>query len=289
MENSIPAYPESQVSVLKQQTPFPPFLRWAGGKRWLVHDILEMIGDVPIRTYYEPFLGGGSVFFGIQPEGKAVLSDLNTDLITVYRQIRDNPNRIADLLMRYKNTPECYYSARANKPTNDDEISAWFIFLNHTSYNGIFRVNLKGEYNVPYGKRKYVHMPDRDFLTRASHILQGVELYDRSFEISLKTVSEGDLVFLDPPYTVAHNNNGFVKYNQHLFSFNDQQRLAKSIERIIEKRAKFILTNAAHTSIDELFSPLGRRIEVSRRNAVGGLKANRGKTTEYLFTNLGEK
>jgi DNA adenine methylase len=279
----------SAATDVEKATPLPPFLRWAGGKRWLVPDVLKLLGPTPVEGYHEPFLGGGSVFFALASVGKVHLSDLNTDLITVYRRVRDNPTGVADLLGSYENTSECYYAARAAAPTTDDELAARFIFLNHTSFNGIFRVNLKGEYNVPYGRREHLNMPDEIWLQKASARLQGVDLHGRSFELSLGDVGEGDLVFMDPPYTVAHNNNGFVKYNQHLFSFEDQKLLAKSIQEISDKGAKFILTNAAHSSIDELFSPLGRKIKVSRKNSIGGLKAGRGRVEEYLFTNIGEK
>jgi DNA adenine methylase len=217
------------------------------------------------------------------------LSDLNTDLITVYRRVRDNPLGVADLLAQYENTSDCYYTARAAKPTTDDDLAARFIYLNHTSYNGIYRVNLKGEYNVPYGNRTNTRIPDRAWLEKVSERLQGAELHGRSFEISLGDVKGGDLVFLDPPYTVAHNNNGFVKYNQHLFSFEDQKLLARSIKEISERGANFILTNAAHKSIDELFSPLGRKMTVARRNVIGGVNASRGRADEFVFTNIGAK
>lgn len=270
-------------------TPLAPFLRWAGGKRWLVPDVLKLLGETPVERYHEPFLGGGSVFFALGSIGQVYLSDLNTDLITVYRRVRDNPTGVAELLDGYENTSECYYAARAATPTTDDELAARFIFLNHTSFNGIFRVNLKGEYNVPYGKREHLNMPDETWLQKASARLQGAQLHGRSFELSLGDVDDGDLVFMDPPYTVAHNNNGFVKYNQHLFSFEDQKLLARSIKEIADRGARFILTNAAHSSIDELFSPLGRKIKVSRKNSIGGLKAGRGRVDEYVFTNIGDK
>lgn len=275
--------------AIDSSTRITPFLRWAGGKRWLVPDVLKLLGESEVNNYHEPFLGGGAIFFALAPKGQVYLSDLNLDLITVYKQVRDKPARVAELLGNYENTSDCYYEVRAATPVNDEELAARFIFLNHTSFNGIFRVNLRGEYNVPYGNRQHLNMPDQEWLEHASAKLQGVELHGRSFEVSLGHVQKGDLVFLDPPYTVAHNNNGFIKYNQHLFSFEDQKLLAKTIKEIADRGAHFILTNAAHKSIDELFSPLGRKIKVARRNSVGGLKAGRGRVDEYVFTNLGNK
>ena len=263
-----------------------PFLRWAGGKRWLVPQIEELLRGASVRQYHEPFLGGGSVFFSL-PYSSATLSDLNGDLIDVYREVRDNPEDVATALKKFTNTSEDYYRARASVPTDPTERAARFVFLNHTSYNGIFRVNLKGEYNVPFGRRKHANIPDADRLVAISRRLSGVVLSSGDFGEAIERVESGDLVFLDPPYTVAHNNNGFVKYNQHLFSYDDQKRLARSISGVLDRGASFILTNAAHSSIEELFGPLGRKISVSRRNSVGGSMAARGRTEEYLFTNVG--
>ncbi|MFD4366711.1 DNA adenine methylase [Rhodococcus sp. NPDC058521] len=278
---------QSADTLETNQGPVGPFLRWAGGKRWLASELIDLIGDTPVRSYHEPFVGGGSIFFALNPNGPAHLSDLNSDLITAYIQVRDNPSAVAEFLAGYENTSECYYSTRAAIPKNDSQLAARFIFLNHTSFNGIFRVNLKGEYNVPFGNRRYLNIPDEPALNRASQRLQNVELRSLSFAKALDDVSEGDLAFLDPPYTVAHNNNGFVKYNQQLFSFEDQRRLAESIEEIKARGGKYILTNAAHKSIDDLFSPLGRKILVSRKSVIGGVKANRGRVDEYIFTNIG--
>lgn len=276
------------ASLVQDETgQIQPILRWAGGKRWLVPEVLRLIGGPTVARYHEPFLGGGAIFFALRVSEQAYLSDLNTDLIEVYREVRDRPAEVAELLGSYSNTADDYYETRAVIPGSAVERAARFIFLNHTSYNGIHRVNLRGEYNVPYGNRNHVNMPDDVWLRKASTRLAGTELNSGDFERALGDVQPGDLVFLDPPYTVAHNNNGFVKYNQHLFSFEDQIKLAEQIKRIDGLGAKFILTNAAHASIDELFSALGTKLTVSRRNAIGGLQAARGRAEESVFTNIG--
>lgn len=264
-----------------------PFLRWAGGKRWLVPQIQALLDGQPVNNYYEPFLGGASVFLALSVGGSAHLSDLNGDLIEVYTEVRDHPREVATALGNYKNTAEDYYAARAAAPADVMERAARFIYLNHTSFNGIFRVNLRGEYNVPFGNRRSPNFPNETTLVAVSARLKSAKLASQDFEESLSAVSEGDLVFLDPPYTVAHNNNGFVKYNQHLFSFEDQKRLAAVIKSVSERGADFILTNAAHSSIAELFEPLGRRLTVTRRNVIGGTSAGRGRAEEYLFTSIG--
>lgn len=264
----------------------PPLLRWAGGKRWLVPFVEELTAGVQIRNYHEPFAGGAAVFFGVDFGGHSYLSDLNADLIETYLAVRDAPEDVWHRLRRYRNTEKGYYSARAARPRTPANRAARFIFLNHTSFNGLHRVNLHGEYNVPFGYRKSDNRPNLAELNSASNRLLSASLSVGDFANALNEVSEGDLVFLDPPYTVAHNSNGFVKYNDKLFLFADQQRLSASIDQIRDRGAYYIMTNAAHASIAELFEKGDRRLETSRKNNVGGRSAARGRATEYLFTNL---
>lgn len=263
-----------------------PFLRWAGGKRWLVHKLPDIIGDHPIRRYHEPFLGGGSVFFGIEPTGSSFLSDLNGELVETYTQVRDHPAKVAAALAAHPNVREHYYRIRDHRPSKAIDRAARFIFLNHSSFNGIYRVNLNGKYNVPFGSREHFNPPVLDDLLRVAARLADADITAGDFEHAVKRVRKGDLVFLDPPYTVAHNNNGFVKYNQKLFSFEDQRRLRACIDHIKSRKGFYILTNAAHQSISELFDSDDRKLEISRRNTIGGVNAARGTASEYLFTNL---
>lgn len=265
----------------------PAFLRWAGGKRWLLPQIPAVLGDVKVRNYYEPFLGGGSVFLSVSVTGTAFLSDLNADLIETYVQVRDEPSKVATALSRYKNEIDHYYRARGQTPSDPAERAARFIYLNHTSFNGIYRVNLQGEYNVPFGNRESPKIPTHEHLKAVSTRLRGAALEANDFEAAIAKAGKHDLVFLDPPYTVAHDNNGFVKYNQKLFSFADQERLRDAIDRLRKRGAYYILTNAAHKSISELFDFGETRLKLTRRNSIGGKKAARGSASEYLFTNLG--
>lgn len=267
-----------------------PFLRWAGGKRWFIPQ-LSALGQVaqPAASYFEPFLGGASAFFGMQMRGAAQLSDVNGDLIDVYRTVRARPADVAEALGGFPNDAETYYQIRSNRSDEPVRRTAEFIYLNHTSFNGIHRVNLKGEYNVPFGYRKSVNMPTAAHLIEVASLLETVKLEVSDFEDALQAVKPGDFVFLDPPYTVAHNNNGFIKYNQNLFSFDDQRRLAASIATLASAGAYFVLTNAAHQSIVDLFSNLGRMIPVSRKSAIGGKAAKRGRAEELVFTNVPER
>ena len=152
-----------------------PFLRWAGGKSWLVKHLDTIIGDHVFNNYHEPFLGGGSIFFYLMPKGKVFLSDLNSELIETYRAIKEDPESVITFLNTYSNTSEEYYRIRSSNPETPAEIAARFIFLNQTSFNGIYRVNLKGEYNVPYGNRTK-NFVEADKLRTASAMLQSASL-----------------------------------------------------------------------------------------------------------------
>ncbi|MET8425234.1 Dam family site-specific DNA-(adenine-N6)-methyltransferase [Nocardia sp. NPDC004860] len=264
-----------------------PILRWAGGKRWLLPTIKSVLGNVVVNNYHEPFLGGAAVFLGTSYSGQAFLSDINAELIEVYECIRDDYESVFDILEGHVNTPEHYYQTRSEVPDAPIERAARFIYLNHTSFNGIYRVNLSGTYNVPYGSRKSINLPALDTLKSISARLQHAKLEARDFEHCIENVEPGDLVFLDPPYTVAHNNNGFVKYNQKLFSWADQCRLSNLIDKIKRANAYYILSNAAHDSIAELFEKGDQRVVTQRKNAVGGASSSRGYASEYLFTNVG--
>lgn len=261
-------------------------LRWAGGKRWLLPRIIELLEGTSIEGYHEPFLGGASVFLGLPGITRARLIDSNDELIATFEAIRDHPDEVARAAALFANDKETYYSVRGSSPSAKVDKAARFIFLNHTSFNGIYRVNLQGVYNVPFGNRPSANIPDQEHLRAISARLKIATLWTGDFAECLEHVGEGDLVFLDPPYTVAHNNNGFIKYNQRLFSFEDQRRLSSLIDEIRARGAYYILANAAHDSIAELFDKGDCRIDTSRRNSIGGANAIRGSAAEYLFTNL---
>lgn len=272
--------------LLLSETP-KPFLRWAGGKNWLVKHLKEPLNGLKFRNYHEPFLGGASLFLSLQSDPKRVtyLSDLNEELIDSYTVVRDNVERLISEMENYKNTEKFYYSIRDQQFKSKIKNAAKFIYLNQTSFNGIYRVNLEGEYNVPYGFRSKEFL-DAENLRLVSKALKYVVLKDGDFGETLKNVKKGDLVFLDPPYTVSHNNNGFIKYNQKLFSLDDQYRLADYIQKVKEKDAYYILTNAAHKKVREIFGKIDKPIELYRASLIGGLKAERGQVSEYLFTNF---
>lgn len=266
-----------------------PFVRWAGGKTWLIPHMPTIVGDLHIEHYHEPFLGGGAIYFSMEHAKRSYLSDANSQLINTYIQVRDNPEELIEFFMQLPNTEDDYYRIRA-EITGDDTVenAARFLYLNQTSYNGLYRVNREGKYNVPYGFRaNWVYDPER--IRAASLHLQNTRISTGDFEVNKYRIKENDLVFLDPPYTVSHNNNGFIAYNQKLFSLEDQQRLKRFIEYIKAKGAFYILTNAAHETIREIFLTQGDRIvELQRNSLIGGRNAARAAISEYIFTNIPE-
>lgn len=269
---------EKEIKIAK------PFLRWAGGKRWLLKSINEYLPTNEINNYHEPFLGGGAVYFYLHHKNENFISDLNTELTDTYLALRENVEDVITELKKFKNSKEDYYKIRKGNYRSLEKRSARFIYLNQTSFNGIYRVNLKGEYNVPYGNRTKFKF-DYDNLRSVSNELQNTHINNSDFSKVTENVNQGDLVFIDPPYTVAHNNNGFIQYNQKIFSLEDQYKLANTIEEIKEIGAYYILTNAAHDKIRAIFNNGDVIKEVSRSSIIGGKHAKRGQYSELIITN----
>ena len=262
-----------------------PILRWAGGKNWLVKNIDSLLPKNGFNNFHEPFLGGASFFLSIGIKKIAHLSDLNSELICTYIEVKKDVEKIIDVLKTYENNAEFYYNLRSSNIQDPVNCAAKFIYLNQTSFNGIYRVNLKGEYNVPFGYRSKNFL-EIDKLRLVSKKLQAANLFYGDFDIIRDNLKKRDLVFLDPPYTVSHNNNGFIKYNQKLFSLDDQVRLSNLIDFIKMKGAYYILTNAAHKTIEDIFEKGENKLRMQRASLIGGINAKRGQTTELIFTNI---
>ncbi|MBI4219936.1 MAG: Dam family site-specific DNA-(adenine-N6)-methyltransferase, partial [Chloroflexi bacterium] len=189
-----------------------PFLRWAGSKRWLLRHLVPLLPP-RFRTYREPFLGSGALFYLLCP-GRAVLSDKCGDLIDVYTGLRDGVSAITRHLKPLKPDRDLFYAIRNRPGRGRFRRVAEFIYLNKTCWNGLYRVNSDGRFNVPYGMPKTDFLADFENLRACSQALRqpGVELRSCDFEAALDDVNAGDLVYLDPPYVTRHNNNGFVDY-----------------------------------------------------------------------------
>lgn len=260
-----------------------PFLKWAGGKRWLVNNYPEVFPDNYGR-YIEPFLGSGAVYFHLQPK-KALLSDLNGDLINAYRVVRDEwaALKAALSVLQERHSDDYFYVVRSWNPSNNIERAARFIYLNRTCWNGLYRVNRKGEFNVPRGTKNNVLLTSDDF-ELTSKKLKKCSLKVADFEASIDAALKGDFVFVDPPYTVKHNYNGFVKYNDNIFSWEDQVRLCEALIRADTRGVSIVMTNANHASVRGLYK--GFRLKpLHRQSVLSGLREGRGATEELLVTN----
>ncbi|KEZ78215.1 DNA adenine methylase [Salinisphaera hydrothermalis] len=261
-----------------------PVVKWAGGKRWFVSRFGDLFPRDIIR-YIEPFAGGAAVFFSLRPES-AILSDANSELINCYSKIKNNPKKIIEILERHqkRHDEQYYYSVRDESPSCKYEQAARFLYLNRTCWNGLYRVNKKGKFNVPIGTKSKVLLPTDDFYA-ASRLLSRVELIHSDFEPVIAKAEDGDFLFVDPPYTVNHNNNGFVKYNEKIFSWSDQERLFGSLKKASQRGVKILATNADHQSIKELYELDFDLMPISRNSIISGKSSFRRQTSELLIKN----
>ncbi|MDP3609760.1 MAG: Dam family site-specific DNA-(adenine-N6)-methyltransferase [Methylophilus sp.] len=261
-----------------------PFLRWAGGKRWLTSSHANLFPET-FEKYIEPFLGSGSVYFHLKPK-KAVLSDLNEELINTYVAIKENWQQIYALLEAHSrlHCSEYYYQVRASTPVSDEAKAARFIYLNRTCWNGLYRVNGSGKFNVPIGTQRKALLDTDDFES-LSKLFKGVDFQSQDFEKIIDKARSGDFIFVDPPYTVKHNYNGFIGYNEKIFHWNDQIRLSDCLKRASSRGCLIMLTNANHYSIKELYENDFEIKEVSRSSTIAGISSNRGVYEEVIIRN----
>lgn len=259
-----------------------PFLKWAGGKRWLVERYSSFL-DVEYERFIEPFLGSGAVFFKLLPN-KAILCDKNEKLIETYAAIRDDWKLVERYLREHhsRHSKEYYYSLRAKTLKSPASRAARFVYLNRTCWNGLYRVNLAGQFNVPIGTKNNAILPTDDFESVATS-LKSVELLAGDFELAISKAGKGDFVFVDPPYTVKHNFNGFVKYNESFFSWEDQLRLRDAVSSASARGAKIIVTNACHESIKEIYEGVGDIVTLSRSSVIAASSRNRGSYEEVVI------
>ena len=271
------------TSEVKTAETVTPPIKWPGGKRWLMRRFPGVLRIDRRHRYFEPFLGGAAVFAHYRPP-HALLSDLNAELIGVYSAIRADPTGIVRKLGEHQkyHGREYYYRVRSITCQDPVDAAARFIYLNRTCFNGIYRVNQRGEFNVPIGSRNSVVFDSDDFVGW-SRLLKHAEVRACDFEESIAVAGPGDFVFADPPYVVKHNLNGFRKYNEALFSWADQERLARVLRDAAERGVRVVATNANHPSVSLLYPRVFRRIPVTRGSSVAGSAANRGTTEELIL------
>ncbi|MDM8000399.1 MAG: DNA adenine methylase [Dehalococcoidia bacterium] len=262
-----------------------PFINWAGGKSQLIRQMLPYFPKISrYQRYVEPFLGGGAVFLSLGPH-RAVLADYNEDLINCYRVVRDDVDTLISMLSKYIRDREHYYEVREQDPKRLDTVAraARFIYLNKTCYNGVYRVNLKGKFNVPFGNRS-AKIYDEDNLRQASHALKNVELLAQSYEITLQQAMPGDFIYLDPPYHGSTRTANFAKYTCIPFSEEDHIKLAKEFERLTELGCMVMLSNSDTPLIRKLYRHHHCETLMARRyvNCNG---SRRKATAELLILN----
>lgn len=272
-----------------------PFLKWAGGKARLVPLLAEAIAEQP-RRYIEPFLGGGAVYFGLQAVGlssAAVLNDLNHDLIETFGIVRDDPGglitRLGELEEEYmaggaEHRAACYYRRRGAAVGTPIDLAARFIFLNRTCFNGLYRVNRSGQFNVPHGRYERPRICDPAGLAAAAAALRGVELRSEDFEAICEEAGPGDLLYLDPPYQPLSRTSSFTSYTGAVFGQVEQRRLAAAARRAWDRGAAVIVSNSAHPLVESLYEGFHiRRVLMSR--AINSVPGGRLPIDELLISN----
>lgn len=240
-----------------------------------------MLRTATFSRYFEPFCGGAAVFFHLRPP-RAVLSDTNAELINCYMEVKHRPEAVISALRQWENSSDSYYLVRESRPRSQTKRAARVIYLTSLSFNGIFRVNRLGEFNVPYGQRTRSVPGDRDKIIAASRRLKTARLLVADFEAVAADAKRDDVIYFDPPYTVAHGNNGFVKYNEKILQWDDQIRLAEVASVAASKGCKVIVSNADHPAIHELYK--GFHVKCIERSSVMAASASfRRPIVEILF------
>ena len=270
-----------------------PVVKWVGGKRQLLPQILPLIPK-RMSAYCEPFLGGGAVLFALQPR-RALVNDLNQDLITVYRVIKENADALIEHLSRHENTPEYFYRIRdldrdkeAYAAMSDVEKASRLLYLNKTCYNGLFRVNASGAFNSPYGHYRRPNIVNEQTIRGVSRYFNSCDItfFSEDFAAVLDRVPRGGFVYLDPPYDPVSDTASFTGYNRGGFGREEQVRLKACCDALTARGVRFLPSNSATPFIRELYSSYHVSI-VQARRAVNSVASRRGAIEEVLVRNYG--
>lgn len=265
-----------------------PFLKWAGGKSRLLRQYEPYFPAWDqIRRYYEPFIGSAACYFHLQPTD-ACLADVNPQLIELYQVVQKDVERLITALKPHKNEREYYYAIRAQRPADLEPVdrAARLLYLNRTCYNGLYRENRKGEFNVPFGRYKKPKISNPKRLRAASQALQNVKLLEGDFTAVVNGAGPGDFVYFDPPYAPLNATSNFTSYNRFGFDALDQHRLAETIHRLTENGVKVMLSNSDTPLIRELYERDGYRlIPIQARRNINSKAHRRGPISELLILN----
>ena len=270
-----------------------PFLKWAGGKRQLVPEIKENHLPEIFNTYYEPFLGGGALFLDLQPQ-HALVNDSNSELINCYQIIRDSVDELIEELRQHRNEREYYYDIRDwdRSPgiytfKTPVQRASRIIFLNKTCYNGLFRVNSQGQFNVPFGKYKRPNILDVDVLRAVSDYLNSsqTKILNEDFQTAVESAKQGDFVYFDPPYDPVSDTASFTGYDINRFKRDEQKRLKETVDDLTRRGCKVLVSNACTDFILDLYEGDYSVEKVAATRAINSNALKRGKVDEVLIKN----
>ena len=268
-----------------------PILKWVGGKRQLLSEIMPMINVKPGSTYVEPFLGGGAVLFDLQPK-KAIVNDYNYELINVYLTVRDSAEELIAELEKHNvnNSEDYYYEVRAldrsekyQEMTNVEK-AARILYLNKTCYNGLYRVNLAGQFNSPYGKYKNPNIVNATAIRAMSKYLNEnkIEICNGDYKDVLRRVRKGSFVYLDPPYMPISSSSSFTGYTENGFSYEQQVALKEECDKLRKKGIAFVQSNSDCPEIRELYKEYEIKT-VQAKRAINSNASKRGEINEVLI------
>ncbi len=268
-----------------------PILKWVGGKTQILDVILTKIPE-SFETYYEPFVGGAAVLLELKPK-KAVINDLNAELVNYYKVVRDNPQELIDDLSKHKNESDYFYEIRAFDRNHtylelsDIERASRFQYLNKTSYSGLYRVNLRGEFNTPYGKYKKPNIINEDRINAVSKFFRkiNIEILNTDFEMALSSAMNGDFVYLDPPYDVEKGTSDFTGYTANGFGKENQIKLKQVCDILTRNGVKFLLSNSNTEFIRQLYCEYNIEIVSVNRSINSKVDRRKKSAEEVLITN----
>jgi DNA adenine methylase len=265
-----------------------PFLKWAGGKRQLLDQYTPFFPDrALVNHYFEPFIGSAAVFFHLQYP-QATLSDQNCKLIELYQMVQQDVESVIQALRPHRNQADYYYDIRAQDPQtlSPVERAARLIYLNKTCYNGLYRENRQGVFNVPFGRYKNPTICDEKKLRKAAQALEGVNLTTADFAHVVENAELGDFVYFDPPYVPLNATSSFTSYHRAGFSQSDHQRLAQTIHKLTARGCLVMLSNSSAPYVYELYQDRGYHlIRTTARRSINSQASKRGPVTELLILN----
>ena len=278
---------DDKINIKNADIP-KPFIKWAGGKRQIIKELTDSLPK-NYNRYFEPFIGGGALFFAVRPKN-AYISDINPELINLYNTVKNNTHSLIKDLLRYKNTETEFYKIRNLDRTPDYknltniEKAGRFIYLNKTCYNGLYRTNSKGQFNAPYGFYKNPNIIDEQNLKICSELLKETEIGLSDFSNIENKIKTRDFVYFDPPYIPINKTSSFTKYYKDDFNTGSQIKLKELCDRLNKKNIYFMLSN----SYNETALNLYKEYNIKKINAIRAINCKadkRGTINELIITN----